>query len=819
MLGFGFNKDKVRAAAERSVQQGKFQNAVSEYEKILKHDPKDLGVLNTVGDLYARLGQIEQAIACFKRVGDSYAAEGFVPKAIAMYKKLTKISPSALDCVQKLAELYTQQGLYSDARGQFLVAAEGFLRDNKHSEAVKILHRVLELDPDNTTVQTKLADIYFKLRKPEEGKKILLSAADSLHARGNFQVADDVLARLLNADPQNTRAMQMRGQIALERGDAATAAKILEHIPDLDSRPDALQSLASAMFAANRVPDAEPIARKLATVHNDLNAILLYGEKLLAVDPVRALLILEEFGDRLLGVSAAEFVNTLRGAVARVKEDLPSLELLLKLFERAGESSQRSEVSELIAHACVHGGNFQRAADIYKELAQLEPENPLHTQNYRQMMVKLGADPTLLGAPLNNLERPFALEEEPEAAPTASAPPAPAQTIVSAVPDGFWTAPAESVTEFSFDELSQGAAPTVEVQEYAPSSDRGTHEFVVSPGQHQESAAEPAVEVPEVPVADVAAASQETLAEAEGLEAEIDLSDEWASAVRPVSQEAETTTASDAVADVLEEARFYVANGMWKEAVLAADKLAELSSQHPELAQLRSQIAATAAAPIPIAVPDAKPAGATLDDFVLDLESSLGDDFDVAAPAKPVPQEAPRVAAAAAAQSAPLAVAPPVQAVAPPPPEPESPSMLDDLFAEFKEDLGDADEQAEDPDTHYNLGVAFKEMGLLDEAIGELQKVCQAIDRGAAFAQTMQVYTWLAHCFVEKGVPEASFKWFQRALQFAADDETRAAIHYELASAYETAGMKNEALRSFMEVYTTNIDFRDVGERIRALKS
>jgi len=36
----------------------------------------------------------------------------------------------------------------------------------------------------------------------------------------------------------------------------------------------------------------------------------------------------------------------------------------------------------------------------------------------------------------------------------------------------------------------------------------------------------------------------------------------------------------------------------------------------------------------------------------------------------------------------------------------------------------------DDPETHYNLGVAFREMGLLDEAIAELQKVCSAIERG-----------------------------------------------------------------------------------------
>ena len=61
-FGFGFNKQKVLSAAEKFVQQGKLQNAITEYEKILKNDSKDLTVNNTVGDLYARLGDTEKAI-------------------------------------------------------------------------------------------------------------------------------------------------------------------------------------------------------------------------------------------------------------------------------------------------------------------------------------------------------------------------------------------------------------------------------------------------------------------------------------------------------------------------------------------------------------------------------------------------------------------------------------------------------------------------------------------------------------------------------------------------------------------------------------
>jgi hypothetical protein len=146
---------------------------------------------------------------------------------------------------------------------------------------------------------------------------------------------------------------------------------------------------------------------------------------------------------------------------------------------------------------------------------------------------------------------------------------------------------------------------------------------------------------------------------------------------------------------------------------------------------------------------------------------------------------------------------------------------LSEMFGALKQELeeeviaGD-----DDPETHYNLGVAFREMGLLDEAIAELQKVCSSIDRGKAFAQPIQTYTWLAQCFIDKGVPEAAIRWYEKALSIPGlDAEARIAINYELGSACETAMDKPAALRYFTGVYGTNIDYRDVAERIQALKS
>ena len=162
-FGFGFNKQKVLSAAEKFVQQGKLQNAISEYEKILKHDAKDLTVLNTVGDLHSRLGETDKAAECFKSVGDAYASQGFTVKAIAMYKKLSKLKAS-MECVLRLAELYTQQGLFNDARAQYLQVAEEFLKTNQLDQAVKIFEKTLEMDPENTAMRMRLAEARTALR-------------------------------------------------------------------------------------------------------------------------------------------------------------------------------------------------------------------------------------------------------------------------------------------------------------------------------------------------------------------------------------------------------------------------------------------------------------------------------------------------------------------------------------------------------------------------------------------------------------------------------------------------------------------------------
>jgi tetratricopeptide (TPR) repeat protein len=1117
MALFGFNKQKVLASAEKYVQQGKLQNAITEYEKVLKNDAKDLTVTNTVGDLYSRLGETDKATVCFKNVGDAYASQGFTVKAIAMYKKICKLQPS-LESLLKLAELYSQQGLFNDARAQYLQVAEEFLKAGELENAVRIFQKILEMDPENSTMRVKLAEVYIRLGKKTEAWQIFSAAAESLRAKGSLSGAEEVLQRMLTLDHGNTYALLMQGKNMIESGDAAGAVAILQKVADIDSNPDGLRDLLKAYLQAGQLSEAGSVASKLLTVHNDLNAISSFVDALMQAGQYEtALQVFDQHAERLLAENSDKVLDSLHTIIGHVRDNPDSLQKLLDLFQKAGENTHVSEVIELLAHASVQSGDLPRARDLYQKLATVEPQNPLHMQNYQQVVSQLGGTS---GNKMITPEEAVVLIDDLEAtAPSVHQHYSDETSLAirSALTDAelfiSYNMPAKALgplvgalplapTDLRINQrlaalhtragrfaeaalccrtlqsLYSEAEYPEEATRYAELAERyedrssapapgsfteEPHIFLDAAPQTHEQAEEPESAIPEfsideasveeisideeaAPVAQAASPwptsagtefavvdeSSTATAETAAASSEIDLSSEWddsltietdapaeAAAVEVASAAADQEPSEPGKVDeTVEEIRFYLAHGMPEQAMAALAKLQTLTRDEAKIAELRAEVdaatqpveedAPTAAEPvveeltvddipsaevtveeiaveeapatieepaveevaivapephiveeIPVvaeaaveaepepvvaeavaepepsvlkefvsdletslgdtflpssvakpaaATPSAKPAMApgahiqpviaaapsapVLGEFVADIEASLGEDFLKAAPvaepapaapvakAKPVPSPAPVVAAkvdppmaasAAASASSATHVAPPAPQSAPAMPAPTvtAPSAmasvawhapvldvpktqpsaipvshapaavsapaaskaspfaddagvdLAEMFGELRHDLeADVASADEDPETHYNLGIAFREMGLLDEAIGELQKACQSFDHGHHFPQIMQTYTWLAQCFLEKGVPEAAVRWYDKALKVVGiDGETRVALHYELAAAYETAGDKTSALHHFMDVYGSNIDYRDVAERIKALKS
>ncbi len=389
MALFGFNKQKVLSNAEKYVQQGKIQNAIAEYEKVLKNDAKDLTVTNTVGDLYSRLGETDKATACFKTVGDAYASQGFTVKAIAMYKKICKLQPS-LESLLKLAELYSQQGLFNDARAQYLQVAEEFLKASELENAVRIFQKILEMDPENSNMRVRLAEVYVRLNKKTEAWQIFSAAAESLRSKGSLGEAEAILQRMLKLDPGNTYALLMQGKNMIESGDAAGAVAALQKIPAIDSNPEGLRDLLKAYLQTGQLSEAGSIASKLLTVHNDLQAISSFADALMQAGQYEnALQVFDQHSERLLAENSDKVLDSLHAIIGHVRDNPDSLQKLLDLFHKAADTTHTSEVVELLAHASVQSGDLARARDLYQKLTTIEPANPLHMQNYQQVVSQL----------------------------------------------------------------------------------------------------------------------------------------------------------------------------------------------------------------------------------------------------------------------------------------------------------------------------------------------------------------------------------------------------------------------------------------------
>lgn len=117
-----------------------------------------------------------------------------------------------------------------------------------------------------------------------------------------------------------------------------------------------------------------------------------------------------------------------------------------------------------------------------------------------------------------------------------------------------------------------------------------------------------------------------------------------------------------------------------------------------------------------------------------------------------------------------------------------------------------------DYDTHFNLGIAYREMGLLDEAIGEFQIAAKEPSH-LVFCCSM-----LGLCFLDKGLPELAVRWYRRGLDApGVSEEDTLGLLYDLGCAYIGLDDKESAYKTFVDLYGMDTNYRDVVARIEEL--
>jgi tetratricopeptide (TPR) repeat protein len=134
------------------------------------------------------------------------------------------------------------------------------------------------------------------------------------------------------------------------------------------------------------------------------------------------------------------------------------------------------------------------------------------------------------------------------------------------------------------------------------------------------------------------------------------------------------------------------------------------------------------------------------------------------------------------------------------------------MLSQFKEKVSEHVD-ADDVSAHHDLGTAYMEMGLLDEAISEFQMALRASPNH------LPTHEVLGRCWLEMGKSDMAVRALNRAMEadFEVEDEL-IGIYYFMGRAKEELGNSAEATEFYEKVFSLDINFEDVTERLRALR-
>jgi len=745
-----FDKAKVLKAAEKFLSQGKINAAIKEYRQIVDNDTDDLTTLNMLGDLYVRSNKKEEAISCFERIAEHYSAQEFNLKAIAMYKKIERLRPHDRVIALKLAELYASQGLVHDARAQYLVVADSYTRSGDNKHALEVLHKIADLDPNNTEVRLKLADGYLKENMRREAAEAFVQAANRLHQTNAYDKALDSYNKALQLVRDDREALRGMLETHIARGTADEAAEVLDRAVETHEDDNELVSMLARAYLEAEDPRGAERATSMLMAQESTNypqflpVTRLY---LKAGEIDETIRILSTIIERMLaGREERELLEIVNQVLERNPDHVAALRMLVRIhwwqrdmdalrlsLERLAESAEASELVDEERYALT-------------QLVRLAPDEPRYLERLN-----------LLGGLQEETADDFPPLPEPESD-------VPQFETFAVVEDE------DAVAPIATDEFETNAAQS-------PTFADPTASFADLNEEESASYATAASDFQEVDFS-IVTSGDPPVVDAE-------------------SDPAEEGRHENMMRQELESVDFYIAQGYSDIAVDTLEMLEKQFGDQPEiqarrekLAARNQQAAAEAPAVFEFGETEELTATAVPEAITFDAESayaSLAGDGGNNVAAKPV----------SAGIDAGLA----------------------ELFEEFRA-AEEGDEIREDFETHYNMGTAYKEMDLMDEAISEFQTAAGLVKAGDGTSRFLQCCNMLGHCFVQKGMPEASVIWFRKGLLSPGHSEDEyQALRYELASAYEQLGDLKQAREFYTEVYGVDVSYREVAEKLSQLRN
>lgn len=842
-------------------QQGFFLKAVAVYKQILKLDPTRLDIQIGLGEMYEMLHLVSDALATYEHVAQSYARAGQIDKALDTLLKMTALDPENIPVRIKAAEALSKAGRTKEAADEFEAGAALLKAQGRMDDYIKVAERLLfhraddlekarelsliylergdpkralsklqlcfKSDPKDIATLELLAEAFHQLGQLPKTISVYKEVARIHHEANRAEERATILRKILELDPGDREARQALAQYAgggpapVRRDIQPPASALIEPsarraVPAAAPEPDLLEEVDDVdemELLDEEPPPAAEDDDEILIVDDDEEPAELVED--LAEEEPEELVddfpeeVVEEVPDEVLEavpddghVSAdvqreAQIARLLTecdvflryGLKQKVMEQLTAVldiepahvearERLKDLFLESGRIDDAIE--QLVILADVLSEEQSAASVLY--LRQILDIDPSHVEA-RERLGALGASvpprsvmtattedlaPALHREPEEEDELFFLDEEEHlELTAPGDAPPPSAETLELIEP-----VPLETAANVP------PSMDTVAQERIATATATDGEAYVEPEPEPAPAPARPRVAVP--PPASVEALAKPLAASGMDLLAPMSPEEFDDVPLRPstpaqakMEASARLSMPPGEVEELLDEADFFLAQGLIDEARAMLQDALSSHPRHPLIGdKLREvEFAAQNAA-------QAARVSAEMDvDQSFELAEKLAEEFE-----EVDDTQAGR-------------------------------DVLDveQVFAQFKKGV---EEQvgAEDTETHFDLGIAYKEMGLLDDAIGEF-KLCLVNVTRLCIAQTM-----IGLCHIEKGEIAEAITHFKKGLY--ADQKTdreELGLYFELGHAYELLHDPKEALYYYQKVQKRDPGFRDVDRRIDAL--
>ncbi len=179
---------QLKHEARKAEQRSDWRKAIALYREAMRYDEQqhgsaELGLFNRIGDLHIRLGEVPQAAECYEQAADRYAENDLPTSAIALCNKILRVAPQRTDVFRRLGLLHAATGLLAEARVSTLQYVDRMEKARSLGVAVEAIQEFVNITGDET-IRVQVADLLAERGHPDQAQAQLRLASDASRRNG-----------------------------------------------------------------------------------------------------------------------------------------------------------------------------------------------------------------------------------------------------------------------------------------------------------------------------------------------------------------------------------------------------------------------------------------------------------------------------------------------------------------------------------------------------------------------------------------------------------------------------------------------------------